>query len=342
MNFLRKLLWPFSLIYGSIAYIRNMCYTIGIFKRYPIPDKSICIGNLSTGGTGKSPHAAFLAEYYSPKIETSILSRGYGRATSGFILVNSGSKANEVGDEPLMYQSRFKDKVHVAVCEDRKKGIQELRKRFPSNKLIILDDAYQHLAVKAGKTILLTEYYHPYFKDLVLPAGNLREFKCRKKRADLLIVTKTPEDITAVQKSNFIKRSGFDSSKVYFSKIKYGKMISFGMQKNDFKNIILVTGIANSKPLCTHLIENYSVEEIKFRDHHIFSQNDIIQIHQKFDTFAGDETIILTTEKDFMRMKDYIEQWNLTDYPWYYLPITIEIDRELQFKEEIDQYVNTI
>lgn len=342
MQTLRKLLWPFSLIYGFITYMRNKCYDLGIFETFVIPKKSICVGNLSVGGTGKTPHVAYLAEYLSQFKETAILSRGYGRNTKGFIHVNEQSTTEKVGDEPLFYFKHFKDKVHVAVCEKRKDGVIELNKLFPSNELIILDDAFQHRAVKAGFSILLTDFNDPFSSDLVLPAGNLREWKIGKKRADCLIATKCPSVLTELEKKTFAINLGVNREKVYFSTIEYGEMKPLLFQVEEPKSVLLITGIANPIPLIRHLKSKFYVEHIQYDDHHVFTKEEIDKIHQKFDTFASDEKIILTTEKDFMRLKDFTSKWNLNAYPWYYQPITVKIDNEKQFKSLIDQYVNTI
>jgi tetraacyldisaccharide 4'-kinase len=342
MQFFRKLLWPLSLVYGFVTLVRNKCYDWGIFKSYTIPRKSICVGNLSVGGTGKTPHVAYLAALLKSDFETSILSRGYGRKTSGFRLVNTSDSAENVGDEPLFYTSIFDKNVHVAVCEKRAEGVQELQELFPSNQLIILDDAYQHRAVKAGLNILLTEYNAPFSNDLVLPAGNLREFRSGKKRAQIVIVTKCPKEIGAQDKTRLANSLKVNKEHVFFSEIVYAPFQSFGKECSSIKKVLLVTGIANPTPLIAEIEQKYEVEHLKFGDHHAFSKQDIEEIHQKFDTFASNETIILTTEKDFMRLKAVSSSWKLDDYPWYYQPITVKIDNENKFKALINQYVNTI
>jgi tetraacyldisaccharide 4'-kinase len=342
MHALRKLLWPFSLVYGFITLMRNKCYDWGIFKSYVIPEKSICIGNLSVGGTGKTPHVAYLAEFLKDKFETSILSRGYGRKTKGFLLVNPNNSAEQVGDEPLFYASIFNKNVHVAVCEKRAEGVQELQQLFPSNQLIILDDAYQHRAVKAGLNILLTEFNVPFSSDLVLPAGNLREFRSGKKRAQIVIVTKCPKEIGDADKMRLANSLKVKTETLFFSETVYAPIKAFGQERSSIKKVLLVTGIANPSPLFAEIAQKYDVEHVKFGDHHAFTKQDIEEIHQKFDTFACKETIILTTEKDFMRLKAVSASWKLDDYPWYCQPITVKIDNENTFKALINQYVNTI
>jgi tetraacyldisaccharide 4'-kinase len=342
MNLIRFLLFPFSFIYLGITSTRNLLYKLGIFKTSIIPKKSICVGNLSVGGTGKTPHVSYLADFLSQTVETAILSRGYGRKTTGFLWVKPNSKASDVGDEPMFYVNRFKEKVHVAVCEKRAIGIQQIQTLFPKNELIILDDAFQHRAVKAGLNILITDFSKPFYDDYLMPVGSLRESRAGKNRADIIIVSKTPNDCTETTKNQIVEKLKFNPNSVFFSRIKYAEIQPFGKQIHSFTKVLLVTGIANPKPLLKHISKYYEVEVIKFGDHHAFSKVDIQRIHQKFDTFAHEETIILTTEKDYMRLKDFSSDWNLQNYPWYFQPITIEIENEEKFKNLINQYVNTI
>jgi len=342
MEYLRFLLFPFALIYLGITSTRNLFYKLGIFRTYIIPKKSICVGNLSVGGSGKTPHVSYLADFLSETIETTILSRGYGRKTTGFSWVKPTNKAIEVGDEPLFYANRFIGKVNVAVCENRVVGAQKIQETFPQNELIILDDAFQHRAVRAGLNILITDFNKPFTSDFLMPVGTLRESRSGKNRADIIIVSKTPSNFSEITRNQTIKSFKFKPEFVFFSRISYAEMIPFGKKINTIKKVILVTGIANPKSLEEYLAKKYEVEQLIFGDHHAFSLNDIQRIHQKFDTFASAESIILTTEKDYMRLKDYSIEWNLKDYPWYFQPISIEIDNEEKFKNLINQYVNTI
>jgi tetraacyldisaccharide 4'-kinase len=342
MNLLRFLLFPFALFYLGITSTRNLLYKLGIFKTFVIPKKSICVGNLSVGGTGKTPHVSYLADFLSQTVETAILSRGYGRKTTGFLWVKPNSKVSEVGDEPLFYATQFQVKVHVAVCEKRADGVRKIQETFPKNELIILDDAFQHQAVKAGLNILITDFNKPFSTDFLMPVGTLRESRAGKNRADIIIVSKTPTDCAETTKNQIVQSLNFKPEFVFFSHISYDPMIPFGTEIENIKKVILVTGIANPKSLLEHISKQYDVEEIRFSDHHAFSSTDILRIHQKFDTFAHEETIILTTEKDYMRLKDYSSEWNLQNYPWYFQPITVKIDNEEKFKNLINQYVNTI
>jgi tetraacyldisaccharide 4'-kinase len=343
MQKLRRLLLPLSWLYGFILFIRNWCYNVGLFKSLPISKKSICIGNLSMGGTGKTPHVMLLANLLKSNYKISILSRGYGRKSKGFLLADENSNFKTIGDEPMTYYQRFKNEVHVAVSEKRAVGVQKIQTLFPDNQVILLDDAFQHRAVKAGRNILLTDYNHLFCDDYVLPAGNLREWKIGRKRADWLIVTKCPKNLSEQEKNNIQKKLKFPADKTYFSTIKYGDLVSFTqINAKDIKHLILVTAIANPTPLVEHLSQKYTLELISFPDHHEFTTADISRIHQKFDTFVQDKKAIITTEKDFVRIAQNETLKDVENYPWYYQEIEVEIDQKEKFNKEIIAYVNTI
>lgn len=343
MQKLRFILLPFSYLYGVIIYFRNLLYDIGIFKVYHIPKKSICVGNLAVGGTGKSPHVNYLVDLFKSTLSISIISRGYGRKTKGFILANEHSLGSEIGDEPKMYVTRYLNQIRVAVCEKRYEAVQKINNLFPDNQLIILDDAFQHRAVKAGLNILLTDYNSIFYKDLVLPAGNLREWKSGRKRANIIIVTKCPTIISAHEKTIINKKLKFNSNQIFYSFIKYGELISFfNLPIPDFQNVLLVTGIANPKPLIEKLEKGNYVKIISFPDHYNYTIKDIERIHQIFDTFAAQKKVIITTEKDFMRFSELIEKTNMRNYPWFYQSIDIEIDKKEIFNKLITDYAHTI
>jgi len=327
MNILRKLLLPFSLLYGSILALRNLCYDKGWFKSksYAIP--IICVGNLSTGGTGKSPMIEYLISFLKEDYKVAVLSRGYKRKTSGFRDVLINSKAEDVGDEPLQIKRKFPE-VIVAVCADRQEGIEKIRIK---TDVILLDDAFQHRKVSASTNILLTTFDDLYVHDMVLPAGNLRESKRGAKRADLVMVTKCPEKHShaKLQKIQYILNLK-PPQKIYFSKISYDDSIC-GISKTlplNYllnKNFTLVTGIANPKPLVEFLKQKqFNFEHKKFPDHHHFSDSEIKKFKEK--------EIILTTEKDFVRL-----QPRLNKFAIYYLPIKTAIlnEQEKFFKEYI-------
>jgi tetraacyldisaccharide 4'-kinase len=337
----RKLLFPFSIVYGAISLLRNKCYDLGLLHSWKIPVKSICVGNLSTGGTGKTPHVIHLASHFSDIRKVAILSRGYGRSTKGFRLVTSESCSSDVGDEPLSYALRFGSKVIVAVCESRKDGILQLLDIEPSIDLILLDDAFQHRAVKAGFNVLLTQANKPYSSDLLLPAGDLRESRIGRNRAQMVIVTKCKD----VGRENYQKWSDtldIRKEKLNFSEIVYGEPVAFGKKISYFREVLLVTGIADPTPLKNHLSRGADVTCVSFNDHYEFSWADIQKIHQKFDTFATEKSVIITTEKDFARLRNHVTDWKLNEYPWYYIPITVRLENETEFFNVIQTYVDSI
>lgn len=343
MDGLRKLLLPFGWLYGAVMSLRNLFYNRRYFDSYKIPKKSIVVGNLSTGGTGKTPLVDYILRHFvESKIPTSVLSRGYGRETTGVIVANSESTSEQIGDEPLLYQKHFTDKINVVVAEKRKLGVERIQYTFPDNELIILDDAFQHRAVTAGLNILVTPFNDLYCDDVILPAGNLREFKSGAKRSDLVLVSKCPEDLSEEQKKDTINRLKFDPGNVFFSKIKYGELIPFKSgTKTELENILLITGIGNPKPLIELLSRFSEVTHIPFNDHHDFSLADIESIHDIFGKFASRNKIIVTTEKDFMRLMKFDQVYNEA-YPWFYQPISIEIDRQEIFIKRLNEYVAEI
>jgi len=341
MKNLRLLLLPFSLIYGFIVFVRNKCFDLGIFSSYKIPKKSICVGNLSAGGTGKTPHVDLILNHFNNKgIQVAALSRGYGRKTKGLREVMAESKAIEVGDEPLFYKLRHGANTKVVVAEKREEGIEYLLKD-PNHHLTVLDDAFQHRSVQAGLNIIITEHDNLFSNDYLLPAGDLREWRSGVKRADIVIVSKCP-DLSDNQKEKITDQLNFDSERVFFSKIAYDSLIGFNNEiPKEAKNILLVTGIGNPSPLLNHLSATHSVEHLKFKDHHLFTNVDITEIHEKFGTFASRDKIIVTTEKDFMRIKDF-DAVSTTQSTWFYQPITTIIDEQEKFNLLLEEYVNEI
>lgn len=329
MKSLRKLLFPFSILYGGITAGRNFLYNKGWLKSKAYNLPVICVGNLSTGGTGKTPMIELLVSFLKENHKLAVLSRGYKRRTSGYREVLVNSKVEEVGDEPLQFKKKFPE-ITVAVCEDRQTGIEKLH---PTSELILLDDAFQHRKVRASFNILLTPYDSLYADDYVLPAGNLREPRNGAKRAHVIVVTKCPNNISLSNIEN-IKRKLNPTLKqeVYFSKIGYGSEIKAADQSkpieylND-KKFLLVTGIANPKPLISYLKERgLTFEEKSFPDHHNFTTSEIesLKTHK----------LILTTEKDFMRLASLKDVTEI-----YYLPIQTVImhGEEANFKNRINK-----
>ncbi len=312
MQWLRFLLFPFAVCYDGITRLRNLAFDRGVLKQrvYDIP--VIAVGNLSTGGTGKTPMVEYLVRQLRGK-KIAVLSRGYGRKTKGYLELHSNHRTDEVGDEPLQIKLKFPD-VTVAVCEKRVDGINQLLKNHQLD-LILLDDAYQHRYVKASTYILLTDYSKPYFKDFVLPTGNLRESRKGAKRASTIVVTKCPSNLSDHLKTGYVNAiKPQPDQQVLFSSISYDNKV-IGMQKTiqlkDLpKNFTVVTGIANAITFIEFLSDYGSFNHLNYGDHHHFTDADI-------DTIATSDFVI-TTEKDYVRLLPY----QLKNC--YYLPIKTE------------------
>jgi tetraacyldisaccharide 4'-kinase len=342
MNLFRYFLFPFSFLYYIITLIRNLFFDWGIITSQKLQEPSICIGNLSIGGSGKTPMTIYLTNLLKNNFQVQILSRGYGRKTSGYIEVSEDSTSDDVGDEPLLYKKRFKSELTVAVAEKRSLGANELLKIQTKNSLLLLDDAFQHRSVKAGFSILLTPFQQIFSSDFILPVGNLREARCGAKRADCIVITKCPESIEAAHKNRIIECMQKYSKPIFFSTIEYGELISFGAKRTSIETVLLVCGIAQPETLIIELRKNYKVEVLLFADHHNFDTSDIKQIHQKFNTFVREGTAIITTEKDYVRLQTKLTADELETYPWYYLPIELKIEEEEGLNLLIKKYVTAI
>jgi tetraacyldisaccharide 4'-kinase len=314
MQELRLLLYPFSVLYDGITSLRNYAFDRGILeqKEYQIP--IIAVGNLSTGGTGKTPMIEYLIRHFTGK-KIGVLSRGYGRNTSGYIELSENDSTERTGDEPLQIKRKFKNLIVSAVCEKRVDGIERLLKEHQLD-LILLDDAFQHRYVKASHYVLLTSYDMLYVDDYLLPAGNLRESRKGAQRAQTIIVTKCPADISAIQRNEVkLKLKLLPGQQVYFSYIGYEKELQ-GVDHKILldglrgKKVTVVTGIAKPKPFLKHLKGFIKIEHLNYSDHHDFTLQEVETIRNK--------KLVITTEKDFMRLKKH-ELRNL-----YYLPIQTE------------------
>lgn len=338
----RKLLLPFSLIWWLITGTRNLMYNAGILRTKKFNKPVIVIGNLSVGGTGKSPHVIHVLDTLRNFYSVASLSRGYGRKTRGFRVANYDSTANQMGDEPMQFFNRFKNRIVVAVGEDRVEAIKKLLKMFKLDA-IVMDDAFQHRRLKSDMNIILTDYNRRYTKDYLLPAGDLRESRRNARRAQIIVVTKCPEDLTDEHKE-FIRNEIKPKSKqhLFFSKIAYSDQLEHRefpmmLDKARHMNVLCITGIAKPEPFIVYLKENFNeVKTLTFPDHYVFKESDIKQISKAFDQMEGDK-IMLTTEKDYMRLRhEYAIVDNL-----YYLPISIKIDKEQEFNHLIFSYVQS-
>ena len=330
MKLLRKILFPLVPVYYSVTWLRNYLYDKGLksSKHYEVP--VICVGNLSTGGSGKSPMIEYLIAILQDHYNIAVLSRGYKRLTTGFVLAHENSTPQDIGDEPYQIFKKFKG-ITVAVDGNRQEGIEGLLEHNPSIDIILLDDAFQHRKVSAKLNILLTPYYDMYYNDMVLPTGNLREPRAGAKRADLIIVTKCPPDITETEKQSIITNiAPKPHQSVFFSFINYDeKAIGFNETINpkSLGDFTLVTGIANPEPMVQYLKGlRLSFEHLVYGDHHHFTMKDIQLLSTKGK--------LLTTEKDFVRLKDF----EVLEAQLYYLPISVRIDQSENFKNKVLEY----
>ena len=338
MRLLRLISAPVSAIYWAITSFRNLLFDLSILKTYDIPGKSICIGNLNVGGSGKSPLTLYLMKALQPTHTIQIVSRGYGRKTNGHIQLTASHHAADVGDEPLMYfkQKKTADEIHVS--ENRMDAIRKLNR--DSTCVLLLDDAFQHRKVRAGFSILVSDFNAPFFNDFILPIGNLREPRIGASRADLVLFTKCPRELSADTKKRYIDKAATYGLSAFFSRITYAPLQSVnGNPLPEATHVLLVTGIANPIPLKNHLEKTFSVSHIQFSDHHEFTPAEIKEIHKKFDTFEPTKTIIITTEKDFMRLESSEIYQEVKSYPWFIQPIELSIEHETEFLTLIQNYV---
>ena len=333
MKLLRKILIPIVPVYYIVTWLRNYFYDKGIFesKSYNFP--VICVGNLSVGGTGKTPMIEYLIRILQNNYKVAVLSRGYKRKSKGFHLASKTTKVEDVGDEPFQFYSKFEN-VFVAVDSNRQNGISELRKQVNPD-IILLDDAFQHRKVKAGFNILLSTYDNLFAHDMLQPTGDLREPKKGADRADIIVVTKCPENVSEAKKQDILNAINPNENQViFFSSIIYSRMLKSLDDEIELDSLIdteftLVTGIANAKPLVNYLkSQKFSFEHLNFGDHHDFTSEEIERIQSK--------KLVITTEKDYMRLKKRVEN-NL-----YYLPIEVKLNDQEMFDSIIKNYLNTV
>ncbi|MGC9374625.1 MAG: tetraacyldisaccharide 4'-kinase [Bacteroidales bacterium] len=346
---LSPILFPLSLLYGLIIYIRNRFYDYGIFKSTSFNIPIISIGNITVGGTGKTPHVEYLADLLKSEFKVATLSRGYKRKTKGFILADSQSTAKDIGDEPRQMKQKFSD-IEVAVDSKRVRGIRKLMDTKKDLDVILLDDAFQHRQVQTNLSILLVDYNHPIDKDFMLPLGNLREQAFEKKRASIIIITKAPKDIKPIERRVlFNELHAYPFQDVYFTTFDYGNLTPVFKDVDVSKTydkktaVLMVTGIANPFPLEQHIKETLSdqIEKIKFPDHHHFKNSDIRKIEQKYNSIQSSNKIIITSEKDAMRLHKFT---NIADYlkkSFFYIPIKVRFlnNKTDNFNQQIIDYV---
>lgn len=332
LTIIRILLSPLAFLYGLVILLINFFYDTGILKASKFSIPVISVGNLSIGGAGKTPHIEYLIELLKDYIYVATLSRGYQRKTSGFRFVHANNTAYDVGDEPLQYRRKYPE-IMVAVSESRAYAIPQIIQKYPQTQTILLDDAFQHRAVKPSLNILLTAYDSLFTDDYLLPAGRLREWRSSYKRADVIIVSKGPSEMTEVQKNNIIKKiAPFPHQKIYFSYYQYGYPYSFfnpiqRISLDPSLHIVLLSAIANTDYLLQYLNEKVaSVIEIEFADHHFFDTRDIEKIAKVYKSVDSENKIILTTEKDAMRLEIHKELLSANKLSIYILPAKVSFN----------------
>lgn len=344
---MRKLLLPISMLYYIVLYIRHKFYDWGLLKSrsYDIPN--ICVGNLNLGGTGKTPHIEYLINLLSDEFKVAVLSRGYGRKTKGYLLANSNHSHKDIGDEPLQYFKKFND-IRIAVDENRCEGVEKLIQEENPPQVILLDDAYQHRKIKPGLNILLTDYYNLYSTNNLVPAGILRDIKKAANRADIIVVTKSPNVITPYYRKDVEDSlKPLPHQKVFYSYIEYldfkpFSKASFDTDIREAKTVLLLCGIANTYSLEDFLKRKYNtISKIQFNDHHDFTEKDIDMVIGKYNDIIGKNKVIITTEKDAMRLVNSSFINKFENIPIFTLPIRIKFhkDDELSFNNEILNYV---
>lgn len=347
-------LTPLSWIYGMVTGVRNWLFDSNFLKEeeYDIP--VIGVGNITVGGTGKTPHVEYIVENLSLEYSVAVLSRGYKRHTRGFVLANAKSTPDMIGDEPFQIYHKFGGKVQVAVCENRRKGIEELRRLFPNLQVIVLDDSFQHRWVKPKVSILLTDYNRPFYKDNLLPLGRLRESPLQVNRADMVVVTKCPEGLMPI---NFrIATKDLDLmkfQKLFFSRYEYGQLKPVFTDDAPYHaklslltsadSVLLLTGIAHPHYFVRYFRNfPFKVKVDHYPDHHNFSRNDVAEISERFTNLRGERKIIVTTEKDAVRLmhNPYFPK-NLKPFT-FYLPVRVKMINVIDDRDFIEELKSAI
>lgn len=342
----RYLLFPFSILYGIVIWTRNQLFDKKILRSAKFNFPLICVGNLAVGGTGKTPMAEYLLRMLKDKYETATLSRGYKRRTKGFAIAGEHTTAVEIGDEPMQIHKKFPD-VTVAVAEERIIGVPQLLYEKPGTQIIILDDAFQHREINAGMNILLTDYNNLYTRDFLLPVGDLRDIRSSSRRAHIIIVTKCKANLTGSEKDKIIRElKPLSSQKVFFTTFQYGSPYHLFTKQpctlDPQAEVLLVCGIANPEPLKQALTANVSTYELlRYQDHHIFNSDDLKEIKKSFSKMKNEKKIILTTEKDGVRLAKYEKE--LKEMPVYVFPVAHQFlfEQGIEFENAILQYIES-
>lgn len=347
MQLLRKIVgYPFAVLYDLITSIRNWLFEQDVLTSQSFDLPIISVGNLSIGGTGKTPHVEYIVKELSKNYKPAILSRGYKRSTTGYIFASTQSTVKQIGDEALQYKIKH-PQIPVAVCENRVLGVPQLLMDAPQTSAIILDDAFQHRAIKPGLSVLLTDYANLYSKDLILPAGNLRESKRGANRADIVIVTKCPANLSEEEAKQIERELRLNShQQVYFSYFHYAQPYSF-LKKGEFIQntnieVVIATGIAKPKYLKNYIESAYRAAYlIDFADHYQFQFKDMEHIHAVFNNIHIEEKAVFITEKDAVKFLPFTQQLTKWNLPIYVQPIQVGIlfNKEKELNKELVNFV---
>lgn len=347
------LLYPFSILYRIVTDIRNLLYNTGIFHSEEFDLPVICIGNITVGGTGKTPHAEYLIDLLRKEFKVALLSRGYKRKSKGFRIVSQLSSAAETGDEPLQVFLKFPD-IIVAVDRDRAKGIRTILKEHPETEVIILDDGFQHRKIKPGLSILLIDFNRLITRDHLMPYGNLRENRNNRKRADVIVISKTPETFSGSDMETITREVQWNErQKLFFTSILYLDLIplfkssapekqGFHHQNRENHGAVLVTGIASPGSFKTFL-EQYFEEiiHLDFPDHHFFCEKDFEKIIKALKDLKSEKKIVITTEKDAVRLREFTNIDDSLKRSFYSIPVEVNIlkEKKYEFDNMIIEYV---
>lgn len=347
-NYLVKiLLAPFSLLYGMAMSLRDFFYRKGLLKSVEFNLPVISVGNLSVGGAGKTPHIEYLILLLQDYINIATLSRGYKRKTRGYLEVKPRMTAEQVGDEPLQFKRKFPE-IMVTVSESRSFGIPQIISERPDTQLVLLDDAFQHRSVKPGLNILLTEYSHPFTRDYLLPSGRLREWRSAYERADIIIVSKCPQKMEEAQREAFLEEiNPFPHQQLFFSYYRYHQpyYIFDGRYRANLQSdwdVLMISAIARTEYLTDYLTQQVNtVRALEFEDHHYFTKSDMADLKRAFDELSSDKKVILTTEKDAMRMELHRQFLFEQRLPIFVLPVQVQFHFEqgADFNEVVKNFL---
>ncbi len=333
------------MLYDLVTRLRNRFFDLGLLKSVSSPTPSIVVGNLSVGGTGKTPMVEFLIRILRKERKIAVLSRGYGRKTKGFLQASPMVSPDEIGDEPFQIYQKFGDEIAVFVGEDREAALDQIAANHNSPDLVILDDAFQHRYVTGKLNILLTTYQRPFYSDFLLPMGRLRETRDGAKRADIIIVTKCPQELSTAERNTMersLKAHCLRNTLVIFSSISYGEPCPLIGISIFSPKVILLTGLANDRPLVEYVREKYELLEVmSYPDHHNYVRADFDKMRAIVKQHASQNPVVLTTEKDAVKVKSYAPKGFLEEIPIFVLPIEVSFSKtdELALVELIQQKV---